>query len=418
MKNTAVTKKLFLIFVLAFILRLAFSVFYWVDKPITHDAQEYLLLANNVVEGKGFAYEIEPGDKVEHHERAPIYPLFLAGIISIFGKSYVAIKIIQSFIAAFLPLVVFGMAKKLFNERTAITGAFLTAIYPPLIWGTAEFLSETLFTVIAIMGFYFFAKYSVSDSIADLLSASLIMMIAAHTKPVMLMGYPFILLWIFLKKRKTLPSAIKHSLIFALSALLLLIPWTVRNYVVQNKLILIASEGGITFWTGNNSLAVGDGDMAANPQIKLANNRLRQENNYPSPAEMERIYYKEAFRFIREEPLSFFILLVKKTFYFWIPVGRSMSLFSAKHQLISHLSYFPVLLFAIAALITLIRRKMTPFLPLISMFSAMIACVIFFPQERYRIPLTDPFLIILAAYFISSNYQKFTFKICKKGKDN
>ena len=41
------------------------------------------------------------------------------------------------------------------------------------------------------------------------------------------------------------------------------------------RLVLIASEGGITFWTGNHPLSPGEGDMAANPAIKLDNRRLR-----------------------------------------------------------------------------------------------------------------------------------------------
>ena len=38
---------------------------------------------------------------------------------------------------------------------------------------------------------------------------------------------------------------------------------------VYGRPVLIASEGGITFWTGNHPLSPGDGDMAANPAIKL-----------------------------------------------------------------------------------------------------------------------------------------------------
>lgn len=416
MKKLSPVQKLILITAIAFAIRLLFCAFYWVGKPVTHDAQEYLLLAENVVEGKGFAYEITPGDKVEHHERAPIYPLFLAIIMTIFSKNYLAIKIIQAILASFLPLIIYKASKLLFNERTGFVAAWITAIYPPLIWGTAEFLSESLFTLIAAAGFYYLIKFQKSGSLKDLCIAILYLLIGAHTKPVMLMGFPFIVLWIFLRKGVKRSLAFKHAVFFTIVSILLLIPWTVRNYTVQKKFILIASEGGITFWTGNNELAVGDGDMAANPQIKLLNNELRKQHGYPSPAEMERVYYSEAVRFIKTEPGSFFLLLLKKTFYFWFPVGRSMSLFSLKHQITSHISYFPILLLAVIAVIKLIQAHKTPFLPLISMLSAMTACVIFFPQERYRIPMTDPFLIMLAAYLISEKISVFRKKFKRKQK--
>lgn len=416
MKNLSVAKKLFLLFCFSFVLRFAFSVFYWVDKPVTHDAQEYLLLANNLVDGKGYGYEIKEGDKVEHHERAPIYPLFLTAIISIFGDNYTAIKIIQSLIGAILPLIVYGIAAILYKEKTAWLAAFITALYPPLIWGTAEFLSECLFTTIGIYGFFLLIKYSKTDSYRDLISAAFVLLIAAHIKPVILMSLPFVALWIFLRKRTKIIQALAHTIIFGIVAFLLLIPWTIRNYIVQEKFILIASEGGITFWTGNNALAVGDGDMAANPQIKNANNLLRKQNGYPEPAKMEQIYYKEAFTFIKEQPISFITLLIKKSFYFWLPIGRSMSLFSIKHQIISHVSYFPILLLAILGLIKLLKSRKIPVIPLISMFSAMLSCVIFFPQERYRIPMTDPFLIILASYYLVIKWLSFKNEKTKENK--
>ena len=216
MKSTSVAEKLFVITAAALAVRLLFCAVYWVDKPITHDAKEYLLLANNIVEGKGFAYEIIPGDKVEHHERAPIYPLFLAVIVSIFGKNYLAIKIIQALIASLLPLIIFGTAKILFNERTGLIAAWIIALYPPLIWGTAEFLSESLFTIIAMAGFYDLAKYHKSNLLKDLLIAVLYLLIAAHTKPVMLMGFPIIVLWIFFQKRKDRFPAFKHAAFFTI----------------------------------------------------------------------------------------------------------------------------------------------------------------------------------------------------------
>ena len=55
----------------------------------------------------------------------------------------------------------------------------------------------------------------------------------------------------------------------------LLAPWSIRNYAHHGRFVLVASEGGITFWTGNHPLATGDGDMAANPEIKRANTALR-----------------------------------------------------------------------------------------------------------------------------------------------
>ena len=44
------------------LLRLAFGLGYWTGKPLTHDEREYLTLAANVAQGRGFATEL-PGER-------------------------------------------------------------------------------------------------------------------------------------------------------------------------------------------------------------------------------------------------------------------------------------------------------------------------------------------------------------------
>lgn len=66
--------------VLALLRRLAFSVGYWVDEPLNHDEEEYLTLAENSSAGRGFVYA---DDRRDHFSRAPGYPVFLAGVLTI-----------------------------------------------------------------------------------------------------------------------------------------------------------------------------------------------------------------------------------------------------------------------------------------------------------------------------------------------
>lgn len=401
-------KFLIIVFSAAIVIRLLFSLLYWIDKPVTHDASEYLLLAENLYNGESYGYTEEQLSSGEHHERAPIYPLFILTIFSIFGKSLTSIKIIQSVISALLPLLIYLFTVKLTeSEWAGRVAAIILVFYPPLFWGSAEYLSETLFTTIAVSGFLMLVYYRDNTKWISLLFAAFLMVLAAHIKPVLLMTFPLIFFWLWFRKGFSRKTGFIHAVIFTCMTLVFIAPWTARNYVVEKKFILIASEGGITFWTGNNDLAVGDGDMAANPQIKEDNKRLRRENSSASPAELERIYYREALKFIKEKPVKFVMLLVKKSFYFWFPVGRSMSLFSWRHQLASHLTYFPILFLSIFGIIYLKKTDNFSMIPILSMIGNMIACVIFFPQERYRVPLVDPFLVMYAAfgvqYFLGKN---------------
>ena len=59
--------------------RLAFSLGYWNDKPLTRDEHEYLSLARSLAAGHGFVYDdVMRTGPIEPFGRAPGYPAFLA----------------------------------------------------------------------------------------------------------------------------------------------------------------------------------------------------------------------------------------------------------------------------------------------------------------------------------------------------
>jgi hypothetical protein len=173
-------------------------------------------------------------------------------------------------------------------------------------------------------------------------------------------------------------------------------PWTLRNYVHHGRLVFVASEGGVTFWTGNHPLAVGDGDMAANIGIKLDNQRLRAEHPLVGEEDMEPIYYREALSWIREHPADWAALQLRKVFYLVVPVGPSYTLHSTRYYVASVGSYLTVL----GIVLTTVGRLRGGLHRVVGLWllaaSAVVVALVFFPQERFRIPILDPTLVILA----------------------
>src|SRR3954454_8766125 len=111
--DPAVARRLILIAAaLGFVLRLAFGLFYWVDKPLTHDEREYLALSQSLAAGDGFVYG--PGHDTgtaQQFGRAPLYPLFLAAIgagAHDYNSSPARVKIAQSLVGA-LAVWIIGM---------------------------------------------------------------------------------------------------------------------------------------------------------------------------------------------------------------------------------------------------------------------------------------------------------------------
>jgi hypothetical protein len=187
---------------------------------------------------------------------------------------------------------------------------------------------------------------------------------------------------------------------FLVTATLCVIPWTIRNHRVYGRWIAVASEGGVTFWTGNHPLAVGDGDLAANPAIKRAELAFRAAHPGLTAEQLEPLYYRDALDWIRREPGAWIALMARKAFYTVVPLGPSYALHSTRYVTASVVPYLLVLPAALAGALSWRHARRTSGSPAplwLMAAGTMAAGLVFFPQERFRIPVIDPALIVTAA---------------------
>ncbi len=214
--------------------------------------------------------------------------------------------------------------------------------------------------------------------------------LAVLTRPAMLFFLPFALLlgW---RRRAAFAAAMLAG------TLAVVLPWTARNAAVYGRFVLVASEGGVTFWTGNHREARGEGDLAANPHLKLLNREFRERHRGLTEEELEPIYYREALNFIAEAPLRWLGLVAKKLFYTWVPIGPSYRLHSPLYFWTSVIAYGALLPVAVAGFIGLWRSGRRPWTLWALAGSTVVVSLLFFPQERFRIPVIDPTLILCAA---------------------
>jgi len=380
---------------LGFVLRLAFGLLYWVDKPLTHDEQEYLALAQSVASGRGFVYDetLETGT-AQKFGRAPGYPAFLALLDAgrpMPSRTPVIVKIVQSVIGALTVWLIGAWALATAGSRAAVVAAAVAAIYPPLVLMPAYVLSETLYCATALTAALLLHRAVAGSSVNWSLGAGAVAGVAALVRPAMLLYFPLACLWLLARRTPALALAV------ALAGAAVITPWTVRNIRTYDRFVLIASEGGVTFWTGNHPLARGEGDLAANPDLKRAELELRRSHPELTAEALEPVYYREALGWIARHPLDWIALVGRKAFYTVVPIGPSYALHSARYRLASIVPYLVVLPFGIAGALRLWRAEHRPVALFLLAGSAILMCLVFFPQERFRIPVIDPILIVSAA---------------------
>jgi hypothetical protein len=390
------------------IVRLAFGLLYWVHKPLTHDEREYLALAQSVAAGRGFVYDASHDTgTAQQFGRAPAYPLFLAAVgagASEYDAAPARVKIAQSIVGALGIWLIGLLAARAAGPAAGVFAAWIAAVYPPLVWICAFVLSEALYSTLAL------ATALLLDTAIDragdpreggetrphlagnafALAAGVTAGIAILARPAMLFLLPVASLWMLYRRRARL------AVILVVTSLAVVAPWTARNVRTYGRLVLVASEGGVTFWTGNHPLARGEGDLAANPGIKLAEIAFREAHPGLTAEQLEPLYYREALQYIVRHPVWWLGLLCRKAFYTIVPIGPSYTLHSTKYLVSSVASYLILLPFAAAGARTWLRSRHRPESLFLLAASAVIVGLVFFPQERFRIPVIDPTLIVCA----------------------
>jgi 4-amino-4-deoxy-L-arabinose transferase-like glycosyltransferase len=415
MNDAALARRLILgAAVLGFVARAAFGMLYWHGKPLTHDEREYLSLAANLAAGRGFTQSLpaepdEDASPVQKFGRAPLYPLFLAPLVltdsalregRLPSEVPTAVKLAQAIVGAIGVWLIGQLAWRAIGARAGVVAAVIASVYPPLVWICAYALSEALYSTLALACVWRLG--SVLDAPARLapgaarrvLIGGMLAGLAILTRPVMLFFLPFAAA-LAARRRPQL------AVWLLVGALLLVLPWTARNAVTYGRFVLVASEGGVTFWTGNHREAQGEGDLAANPRLKQLNREFRTQHPNLTEEQLESIYYREALGFIANDPIRWIELVAWKLFYTWIPIGPSYRLHSPLYFWVSVIAYGVLLPFAIAGAIRLWRDRRPPWTLWLLAGSAVLVCLAFFPQERFRIPVIDPTLIVCAAALAS-----------------
>ncbi|NLC68996.1 MAG: glycosyltransferase family 39 protein [Clostridiaceae bacterium] len=185
----------------------------------------------------------------------PVYPLFLAGIFKVFGYGFTgfqAARVIQAVLSSVTIILVFLTAKCLFGEKSALVSAFLVSFYFPNIVTAGYFLTETLFSTLLALLVYLSLKFSSAEPLKEINFGLLgiIWAIAALCRPTIAL-YPAVLfLWLLaskkisFKKTENIKKAVKLVASMAISFIIVMSPWWLRNYREYNEFIPLAASSG------------------------------------------------------------------------------------------------------------------------------------------------------------------------------
>lgn len=370
-------KHIVIIFLLALIICIVY-VFAIDHAPLETDAKEYDTLGYNLSIGKG--YINSEGEPTAF--RPPIYPFFLGAIYFITGHDLLWVRLIQAILGAAICLFVYFIATIIFDEKKARLSAYLCCLYPPLIINTSQILTETLFTFFLLLGILLIIS---KKSLIKLMLSGAVFGLALLTRPFLIFFFPFLYYWILSNnKYKTL----KSMAVLTIGVLIILSPWTLRNYFELNSFVPFSNVAGLTLYNsyiiaekgfGFNSLeGVGDDYYKINDETKQNKYLLRKTTEY-----------------IKENPFQVVRLSIIKGLLFIYPFdGYWYSIsFGSKYNIFWGVTLcFSAVGIAISLKDNDINKKLIYFLFL----SFLVGIMVFYGSPRFRLPI-DPIFICFAA---------------------
>ena len=327
--------------------------------------------------------------------RPPLTSLFFALAFLLFGPNLPAALLLQCGLSALTALVIGATARQIWQrERAGIAATWATALYLPLAVHASLLLSETVFIFTIALAFWLFerARRQGMRRAGTLLLGGAAFGAAALARPVGLYAAPLLGIWAYLELRQLRP-ALRATALLALGCALVILPWTIRNYAVYHQLVLVDTNGGVSFWFGT----IDDPDDQRMQDVwkaTLPNSALRQQAALQLGLEN-----------IRRDPLRYIGRMRNKTAALWQPdlrlfagnavTGVTLPQRSLSFNLVSDAQYVALMLLGLLGL-TVTRRAERNWALLLWPLYGTLLTALTLGHPRLRLPLLVTLLIYAA----------------------
>jgi 4-amino-4-deoxy-L-arabinose transferase-like glycosyltransferase len=215
------------------------------------DSVFYHNVAISLSKGAGFT---NPFTSLPTAQWPPGYPFFLGGIYSVFGPTLAGARLANVVLGAATVALLYILALRLFDKRTALLAALLLAVFPGQVFFVSLVWSETLFTfafVLALLLIVMVLQGGDRQRPWWLLGAGLIFGAAALIRGQgLLLPLIAVITWGVLGQRWA--QALRWTGVTVALMAVLILPWSIRNYVVLDSPVFISSSFGSNFYQGHN----------------------------------------------------------------------------------------------------------------------------------------------------------------------
>jgi 4-amino-4-deoxy-L-arabinose transferase-like glycosyltransferase len=385
---------LYLFIGIAIALRLALSIAMPTDQSQWDDEWNYHAMADNFSRGLGYSINGE----IPTRMRTPGYPTYLALFYWVIGPKPQIALYIQAFIGSLNVLFVFIIASRMFDHRTGLLAAFITATYPALIYYDIRLLREGLTALLVTATIVVATDQSekVSSKYRFLAVGALISLVSMTRPETLILAAP--IGYLMIRPILSLKQLWRPILFMSLPILLLWIPWTARNYTYFGSISPVTKGLGSVLWFGSRWAAI-DGDNHAIGDRNALQRKNKEQYEGLDETEKEKHYMNDALKDIKQRPEWFLSMIGKKMILFWRDANGVQKTLPKIHPALPYLLntyYYSLLLLALAASLWF-HRKREWVLPIFAtVMTYMMIYALLHVRNRYRVPIL-PIVFVLSA---------------------
>jgi hypothetical protein len=207
------------------------------------------------------------GDRQIFHQ-TPAYPYLIAAILALSNDSVESVLFIQLMIGALFPLVMYRLAKHMFDTRAALLAAATAAVYGPYIFHQGMLLRDWLIPITQSVLLLCLLAGLKSPRLLWWMGAGLAAGLAYLVKPTITLFFPLLLGWILWHGRTTPRLAAMRCALIMLGFFICLSPAILRNVALGVEPLAFNTRGAEAFIIGNAADADPVGLFLAPPSTK------------------------------------------------------------------------------------------------------------------------------------------------------
>lgn len=216
------------------------------------DETEHHVEAKFIAEGKWFWTTSPYGVAHESFFRAPLYPVWLGLIYTVFGVGILKALLLQCLLGPVTIFLTWILGARLFTRgHVAIAAAAIVAVYPNAWQWETRLFSESLATPLTIV--VLIAVLTRPPTLARAAAVGGLMGVSLLLRPsALLLFAPILVAWTVATSWRRGPLLAGLTLVVAL---LVVAPWTARNAVLTGEFVPISFQDAAPYGTFNDTAA-------------------------------------------------------------------------------------------------------------------------------------------------------------------